>query len=102
MQTRIAFATVSGTRRARHMDLPVSYGVSWDVCVQAVLAAAIILSSAVPAARLFAAIGNSLSVIVREIPGAGMGPEQTVRMLHGKVDFQLPLINGFSATIPAS
>ncbi len=118
MQSRVAFASVplsagSGpARRSRRSDLPISYGVSWfgvswfgvswDVCVRWLLVAAIALTTALPTARLFAAVGESVAVIVREATGAGKTPEHTVRRLSGKVDFQLPLINGFAATIPAS
>ena len=102
MQTRIAFATVSGARRVDHGELPISYGVSWDVCVHIVLAAAIVLSTALPAARLFGAIGDAVSVIVREMSRRRGGAGAAVRQLNGKVDFQLPLINGCRSDDPAA
>jgi serine protease AprX len=79
----------------------VSKGVSWDFCVRLLLVAAIGLSSAAPAARLVQALANQLSVIVRETSTAGSAPERAVRLLGGVVEFQLPLIGGFAATIPA-
>jgi serine protease AprX len=41
------------------------------------------------------------SVIVRELPNAGNGPERTVVRLGGRVERQLKIINGFSAKLPA-
>ena len=109
MQTRIAYAAVPVASASggpawlpRRRGLPISYGVSWDMCVRVLLIVAIALTTALPAARLFAAAGDRMSVIVREAIGAGNAPEHTVRQLSGTVDFQLPLINGFAATIPAS
>ena len=113
MQSRVALATVSvgsgygPAWRSRRSGLPILYGVSWfgvswDLCVRWLLVAAIALTTAVPAARLFAAVGESVDVIVREATGAGNTAEKTVRQLNGKVNFQLPVINGFAATIPAS
>ena len=69
--------------------------------MRVLLVVALALTTALPAARLFAAVGDRVSVIVREAIGAGSVPEETVRRLSGKVEFQLPLINGFAATIPA-
>jgi serine protease AprX len=83
-------------------DRPISYGVSWDFCIRLLLIAAIATTSAAPVARLAQAIADQIGVIVRELPGTGNAPENTVRSLGGKVEFQLPLINGFSAHLPAS
>jgi serine protease AprX len=40
------------------------------------------------------------SVIVREAPGAGRGPEAAVRAAGGAVDRHLRLIRGFAASVP--
>jgi subtilisin family serine protease len=82
-------------------DRPISYGVSWDFCVRALLIVAIATSSAAPVARLAGAIADQVGVIVQELPGAGNAPEAAVRRLGGQVQFQLPLINGFAALLPA-
>jgi hypothetical protein len=42
-----------------------------------------------------------VSVIVRELPGAGSAPEQAVSALGGTVEEPLGIIDGFSATLPA-
>jgi serine protease AprX len=93
---RLAFAGTNGTTVA------ISYGVSWDMCVRVVLTLVIVLATALPVARLVATAGDHISVIVRELQGAGNAPERYVRSIGGKVDFQLPLIGGFAATIPAA
>ena len=101
MVKRLAVAGTNG------QQLPISFGVSWfgvswDVCVQVLLSAAIIMATALPVARLVGTAGEQMQVIVREMDGAGSGPEHLVRQLGGKVNFELPVIGGFSATIPAS
>jgi serine protease AprX len=108
MQTRIAFATVTATPgyggqvwSSRRQAVPILFGVSWDLCVRVILGIAIVMGTALPAARLIADVGDRVSVIVREATGSGNAARETVRQLHGKVDFKLPLINGFAATIPA-
>jgi len=45
---------------------------------------------------------ESVSVIVREGPRAGTGPEQMVQRLGGRVGRRIPIINGFVATVPRS
>ena len=101
MVKRLAVAGTNG------QQLPINFGVSWfgvswDVCVQVLLSAAIIMATALPVARLVGTAGEQMQVIVREMDGAGSGPEHLVRQLGGKVNFELPVIGGFSATIPAS
>jgi serine protease AprX len=78
-----------------------AHGASWDFAIRLLLVAALATSGGAPAARLAGAIANGVNVIVRELPGAGNAPEALVRSLGGKVQFQLPLINGFSALIPS-
>ena len=48
------------------------------------------------------ASGRDVSVIVREHRGAGAAPETFVRSLGGRVERQIGIIDGFSATLPAS
>jgi serine protease AprX len=48
-----------------------------------------------------AAESGLLSVIVRELPGAGSAPEQAVSAVGGIVEEPLGIIDGFSATLPA-
>ena len=78
------------------------FGVSWDFCVRVLLVAAIGLSAAAPAARLIQGVADGVSVIVRENAPASAAAEKSVRGLGGTVDFQLPLIDGFAATVPAA
>jgi serine protease AprX len=83
------------------LGAPISFGVSWDFCIRILLAAAIGLSAAPPTARLMQGVADRISVIVRESGPPSAAPEGTVRQLGGTVNFQLPLIGGFAATIPA-
>ncbi len=48
------------------------------------------------------ASGADVSVVVREVPGAGDGPEELVEQLGGEVGLRLDIINGFSAVVPES
>jgi serine protease AprX len=45
---------------------------------------------------------SRVSVIVREHPGAGSGPERLVRRLGGRVGRHIEIIDAFAATIPRS
>jgi subtilisin family serine protease len=45
---------------------------------------------------------EAVSVIVRELPGAGSGPERAVVALGGTVEQQLSIISGFEATVPGN
>ncbi|MEP7158452.1 MAG: S8 family serine peptidase [Chloroflexota bacterium] len=98
----MATTLVLMARRAGPPAQPISRGVSWDFCVRVLLVAALATSSAAPVARLASALADQVGVIVRELPGTGNGPEQIVRRLGGQVQFQLPLINGFAALLPAA
>jgi serine protease AprX len=44
---------------------------------------------------------STVRVVVQALPGAGQGVEQAVTRLGGHVDTALPIIDGFSATLPA-
>ena len=46
--------------------------------------------------------GSQVSVIVREQPVAGSGPERLVETLGGQVGRHISIIDGFVATVPAS
>jgi serine protease AprX len=61
-------------------------------------------SAAVPAAQATAPVGHAqqTSVVVLEHPGAHGAAERAVRGLGGHVRWQLPLVGGFSARVPAS
>ncbi|HEY7024106.1 MAG TPA: S8 family peptidase [Candidatus Limnocylindrales bacterium] len=101
MVKRLAVAGANG------QQLPINFGiswfgVSWDFAVQIALSAAIVMTTALPVARLVGTAGSQMQVIVREMDGAGNGPERLVRQLGGTINFKLPLIGGFSASIPAS
>jgi serine protease AprX len=45
---------------------------------------------------------RSSQVVVMEHAGAGNGPERAVQGLGGRVDREIPIVNGFSARIPRS
>jgi serine protease AprX len=44
---------------------------------------------------------RDVSVIVREVPGAGDSPERLVRELGGRVERHIRIIRGFIAEVPA-
>jgi serine protease AprX len=46
-------------------------------------------------------VGGTVSVIVRELPGAGSGPERAVQELGGTVGREISIIGGFVADLPA-
>ncbi|MGH2729768.1 MAG: S8 family serine peptidase [Actinomycetota bacterium] len=46
------------------------------------------------------AAGQMVSVIVRELPGSGSAPEQTVQDLGGTVGLHIGIIDGFVADVP--
>ena len=92
---------VAGSPHFRAPDRPISFGVSWGYCIRLLLIAAIAVSAAAPAATLIRAVAERVSVIVREASAAGNEPEHAVRRLGGHVKFQLPVINGFAAEVPA-
>jgi serine protease AprX len=76
--------------RGRHRATVASLGL-----VLALSVSATVLTSAASAAA-----GPVEPVIVRALPGAGLGAaEQTVRDLGGRVGLQLPIIDGFAARL---
>jgi serine protease AprX len=94
--------------------VPVSapgFGVTWGGPPRAagraltvVAAAAMIAGMAGPAVASTAAVSSAdpVSVIVRELPGAGHGPERAVAALGGTVEQKLAIISGFEATVPGN
>ena len=96
-----ALAT-DGHRRNDGRDGLISFGVSWDFCIRILLVAALATSAAAPAARLIQGVAGLVSVIVRESLPPTNAPERAVKQLGGTVDFQLPLIDGFAATLPGA
>src|SRR4051812_33412384 len=95
------WSSIDAARAARVSRSSAAPGVSWELAIRMLLVVAIGISLIAPVARLAGALAGQVSVIVREAPGAGNGPEAFVRSLGGKVQFELPLINGFSALLPA-
>jgi serine protease AprX len=61
---------------------------------------------AVAALGVFSATASaherSTQVVVMEHAGAGSGPERAVQGLGGRIDREIPIINGFSARMPRS
>src|SRR6476620_2672283 len=92
-------------------DAP-SYGVTWGGVpfharqVATVATAALIIAGLAGPATASAATTSSsssapeVSVIVRELAGAGNGPEKAVSAFGGSVGRQLDVIDGFSAKVP--
>jgi serine protease AprX len=87
------------------------FGVTWGGPPRAagraltvVATAAIIAGMAGPAAASTAVVSSAdpVSVIVRELPGAGNAPERAVLALGGTVERELSIISGFEATVPGN
>ncbi|MDQ3990882.1 MAG: S8 family serine peptidase [Actinomycetota bacterium] len=70
----------------------------------ALLASFLTLSmfAARPGSDTGAAVRDMVSVIVREMPGAGAAPERLVQSVGGSVGRQISLIGGFVADVPQS
>ncbi len=92
--------------------MKVAFGVSWEDSKKAALGLLLVpvlmLSMVTPAQRQAMAqsaadaVDEMVSVIVRELPGAGSMPEQLVKSLGGTVERQIGIIDGFSAQVPQS
>ncbi len=84
----------------------IAFGMSWGHpkrgrhlrAAVAILAPVLLLATPASASR--PAGGNTVSVIVREGPGAGNMPEQAVRWMGGRVGPHIGIIDGFEATVP--
>src|SRR6266508_2690291 len=77
----------------RHADGPVQL---------ALLLVLALLVATLPANRGSSGSDRSVSVIVRELPGAGSVPEQAVEAFGGDVERYIPIIGGFVAEVPAA
>src|SRR5258708_402825 len=104
--------TQPNTSRGGHLRRVGMRGVLWRR-VAVVLAAAVGLAGAplagasahplhhaVVAARVTGATPPSVKVIVQKVDGAGHGPEAAIAHLGGAVTRDLPIVNGFAATVP--
>ncbi len=72
--------------------------IGWTAIALAAIPFGLVLGAAPPAAAPAARI----SLIVRELPGAGHAPERAVAELHGTLGRRLELIDGFVAKVPPS
>ena len=86
----------------------VMWGISWNDSKKGAflaLAAALLAASlgATPAGQQAASdgMGDLVSVIVREVQGAGVGPERLVQDAGGDVGRHIGIIRGFQAEVPA-
>ena len=103
---------ISNQRGSTAQDAP-SYGVTWGgVPFQArramtVAAATLVVAglagptAASAATTTSASSADQVSVIVRELEGAGNAPERAVSAFGGTVGRQLDIIGGFTADVPA-
>ena len=76
-----------------------THAIRWGITLTALWAIAVLCSFTPPTAS---AHQRSSRVVVMEDAGAGNGPERAVQGLGGRVDREIPLINGFSARVPRS
>jgi subtilisin family serine protease len=84
-----------------------TFAISWNDSkkgiVPAALAVLVALSMAVASSAVAPLLhigGRTISVIVRELPGSGPGPERTVESIGGNVGDHIELIDGFVADLP--
>ena len=90
--------------------MKIALGVSWNdskkgrLLAAASLAVLLTVSSLSPAQldSMAQAADRMVSVIVRELPGAGDAPERAVLSAGGEVTREIGIIDGFSAEIPSS
>jgi subtilase family protein len=79
---------------------------AWPRCLHKGLLAATAAALAVALAPAIApppsAASHDVSVIVRELPGAGDSPERLVHELGGRVERHIRIIRGFIAEVPAA
>src|SRR5690242_525727 len=87
---------------------PPSFGVTWGGVPRitqrglALAVGTVVVAGLAAPTTAFAATPSSahqVSVIVRELQGAGNAPEQAVTALGGKVGRELDVIGGFTATM---
>ena len=103
---------ISNQRGSTAQDAP-SYGVTWGgvplharramtVAVVTLVAAGLAGPTAASAATTTSASSaDQVSVIVRELEGAGNAPERAVSAFGGSVGRQLDILGGFTAAVPA-
>jgi serine protease AprX len=101
---------ISNQRGSTAQDAP-SYGVTWGgvplhvrramTVAVATLVAAGLAGPASAAAATQASSAEDVSVIVRELSGAGNAPEQAVSAFGGSVGRQLDILGGFTAEVPS-
>jgi serine protease AprX len=103
---------ISNQRGSTAEEAP-SYGVTWGGVpfnarrAMTVAAATLVVAglagptTASAATTTSASTAAKVSVIVRELDGAGNAPERAVSAFGGKVDRQLDVIGGFSAHVPS-
>jgi len=89
--------------------MKIAFGISWNDSKKGQLLAAVglslglLLASAPGFGQSMAqATSEMVTVIVRELPGAGSAPEQMVEDLGGDVGRHISIIDGFTATVPES
>jgi serine protease AprX len=89
-------------RRLRAEEVPVTkpstHTTRWGISLIAFCAIAVLCAFSATAS----ASERSSRVVVMEDAGAGSGPERAVQGLGGRVDREIPIINGFSARMPRS
>ncbi|TFV85948.1 S8 family serine peptidase [Blastococcus sp. CT_GayMR16] len=102
---------ISNQRGSTAQDAP-GYGVTWGglplharramtVAVASLVAAGLAGPTAASAATTASASSaDQVSVIVRELEGAGNAPERAVSAFGGSVGRQLDIMGGFTATVP--
>jgi hypothetical protein len=101
---------ISNQRGSTAQEAP-GYGVTWGgvplqarramTVAVATLVAAGLAGPASAAAATRASSADDVSVIVRELAGAGNGPEQAVSAFGGAVGRQLGILGGFTAEVPS-
>jgi serine protease AprX len=101
---------ISNQRGSTAQEAP-GYGVTWGgvplqarramTVAVATLVAAGLAGPASAAAATQASSADDVSVIVRELAGAGNGPEQAVSAFGGSVGRQLGILGGFTAEVPS-
>lgn len=72
-----------------------------DRLVAVALALAVALAASAPSLPLASRLAPSLRVVVQKLNPLDTGPERAVERLGGKVEHELPIVDGFSAAIPA-
>jgi subtilisin family serine protease len=93
---------------ARDPSSNVVYGVSWNdskkgraaTALMALLMTFVLVSATIPQGQAPLNGSRLISVIVRELRGAGPAPEQAVARMGGSVGTHIHLIHGFVARVP--